>query len=78
MPRRVYWLLDGKRRAAEEGWAEPLRSAYDWVGDDVKTVYYGQLSNWDPSLPEHKWDNRGGLVTLAGDAAHPMTYRKCP
>lgn len=71
-----YWLQDGKRRAREEGWGEPLRSAYEWLGDDVKTVYYVQLSNWDPSLPEHKWNNHGGLVTLAGDAAHPMTYHR--
>lgn len=25
---------------------------------------------------EHQWDNRQGRVTLAGDAAHPMTFQR--
>ena len=35
-----------------------------------------KLNYWDPALPEHKCDNRGGLITLAGDAAHPMTFQR--
>ncbi|KAJ5700063.1 hypothetical protein N7536_003076 [Penicillium majusculum] len=27
-------------------------------------------------LLEHQWDNRQGRVTLAGDAAHPMTFQR--
>ena len=57
--------------------ADPIRSAYAWMPDDLDTVYYTPNANWDPSLPEHRWDNHAGLVTLVGDAAHPMTYRTC-
>jgi 2-polyprenyl-6-methoxyphenol hydroxylase-like FAD-dependent oxidoreductase len=57
-----------------EGFAEPFRSAFLWLKDD-QPVWYAPLTQWDPSLPEHIWDNHGGRVTLAGDAAHPMTFR---
>lgn len=33
--------------------------------------WYGRMSYW----PTKPWDNRGGRVTLAGDAAHAMTFR---
>lgn len=62
-------------KAMSRGFADPLRSAYEWLPDDLETVYWTANANWDPSLPEHAWDNHGGLATLAGDAAHPMTYR---
>jgi 2-polyprenyl-6-methoxyphenol hydroxylase-like FAD-dependent oxidoreductase len=39
-------------------------------------VWYSKLRNWNPSLPEHDWDNRDGRATLAGDAAHPMTFQR--
>jgi len=35
-------------------------------------VWHNRLSYW----PTKPWDSRNGLVTLAGDAAHPMTFRK--
>ncbi|KAH7032899.1 uncharacterized protein B0I36DRAFT_361646 [Microdochium trichocladiopsis] len=65
-------------------YGQPLRSAFDWLqermqdgqGDDSVGVFYGGVSNWDPSAEGHVWDNRGGLVTLVGDAAHPMTYHR--
>lgn len=68
------------RQAKEKSrcFAEPIRSAYEWMPDDLDTVYFTPNANWDPSLPEHRWDNHAGLVTLVGDAAHPMTYRTCP
>jgi hypothetical protein len=56
------------------GYTEPWKSAFQWVGDD-QPVWYFDLAVWDPSLPEHKWNTGNGRVTLAGDAAHPMTYR---
>ncbi|KAI1375253.1 FAD/NAD(P)-binding domain-containing protein [Hypoxylon crocopeplum] len=59
-----------------KAFAEPLRNCYEWMPDDLDKVYYGGNANWDPSLPEHEWDNHGGLVTLVGDAAHPMTYHR--
>jgi 2-polyprenyl-6-methoxyphenol hydroxylase-like FAD-dependent oxidoreductase len=54
--------------------ADPFKSAFAWLKDD-QSVWYAPLTQWDPSLPEHRWDNHGGRVTLAGDAAHPMTFR---
>jgi len=57
-----------------EQFADPFRSAFVWLKDD-HPVWYAPLTQWDPSLPEHRWDNHGGRVTLAGDAAHPMTFR---
>lgn len=54
--------------------ADPMKSAFEWLGDD-QLVWYSPLNHWDPSLPEHAWDNHAGRVTLAGDAAHPMTFR---
>ncbi|KAI1458415.1 FAD/NAD(P)-binding domain-containing protein [Annulohypoxylon moriforme] len=56
--------------------AEPLRTCYELVREETAKVYYVPNGNWDPSLPEHGWDNHGGRVTLAGDAAHPLTYHR--
>ncbi|KAI0166803.1 FAD/NAD(P)-binding domain-containing protein [Hypoxylon sp. FL1284] len=67
-------LQQGKQKS--RAFADPLRSCYDLTPDDHKGVYYLTMGNWDPSLPEHAWDNRGGLVTLLGDAAHPLTYNR--
>jgi 2-polyprenyl-6-methoxyphenol hydroxylase-like FAD-dependent oxidoreductase len=52
---------------------EPFRSAVAWMPDDTK-ITYDKMAYWVP-VP---WDNRNGRVTLAGDAAHPMTPRKLP
>lgn len=54
---------------------DPWRSVFEWMPDD-HPVWYGKLRNWDPSLPEHQWNNHRGRVTLAGDAAHPMTFQR--
>jgi 2-polyprenyl-6-methoxyphenol hydroxylase-like FAD-dependent oxidoreductase len=67
-------LAQAKARAKD--YADPLRSAHEWLPDHLETVYWTANANWDPSLEEHAWDNHGGLATLAGDAAHAMTYRK--
>lgn len=69
-------LQQAKERS--KAYADPLKSAYAWLPDDHEMVYWTRNMNWDPSLPEHSWDNHHGLVTLAGDAAHPMTYRRPP
>jgi 2-polyprenyl-6-methoxyphenol hydroxylase-like FAD-dependent oxidoreductase len=69
-------LQEAKQMVKDHGIGDPLKSVYEWVRDDTETVYYTKVANWDPSLPQHKWDNHDGLVTLAGDACHPMTYRK--
>lgn len=50
---------------------EPFRSALLSLPDDA-VIWCERLSQW----PTVEWDNKQGSVTLAGDAAHPMTYRK--
>ncbi|KAL9095212.1 MAG: hypothetical protein Q9165_002468 [Trypethelium subeluteriae] len=51
---------------------EPFRSAAAWVKEDT-WIHPDHLTHWPK--PE-KWDNHGGRITLAGDAAHPMApYR---
>lgn len=58
-----------KRRAA--GFHPTLRDAVDLISEE-NTPREIILQDW-PCLP---WDNRGGRVTLVGDAAHAMTmYR---
>ncbi len=59
------------------GYCEPWKSAFAWVPED-QPAWYFDLTVWDPSLEEHRWDTKNGRVTLAGDAAHPMTYRMLP
>lgn len=51
--------------------AEPFQSAYLALPSNV-TLWCDRLAEWR-TIP---WDNCKGRVTLAGDAAHPMTYRK--
>lgn len=51
--------------------AEPFRSALLSLPDDA-VIWSERLAQW----PTVAWDNKQGTVTLAGDAAHPMTYRK--
>ncbi|EKG16086.1 Monooxygenase FAD-binding protein [Macrophomina phaseolina MS6] len=65
----VVTLAGLKKRAATFG--EPFRSANLWIPDGTK-VYENRLSYWEPMA----WDNRDGRIVLAGDAAHPMTFRK--
>ncbi|KAI1096992.1 FAD/NAD(P)-binding domain-containing protein [Rostrohypoxylon terebratum] len=67
-------LQQGKEKSRE--FSDPLRRCYELISDDCEKVYYVTNGNWDPSLPEHDWDNRGGRATLVGDAAHPMTYHR--
>jgi 2-polyprenyl-6-methoxyphenol hydroxylase-like FAD-dependent oxidoreductase len=52
-------------RAKMENWGEPFQSVVAWLPDDV-VIKPDQLRIWHPK----PWDNRGGKVTLAGDAAH--------
>lgn len=64
-------LAGMKRRASN--FAEPFRTAilsvpYDTLVTEIK------LGDW-PCL---EWDNSGGRVTLAGDAAHAMTMCMFP
>lgn len=54
---------------------DPWKSALEWTPDDAPLWYLG-LTEWDPGLDGHRWDNHQGRVTLVGDAAHPMTYQR--
>ncbi|KAI9696061.1 MAG: hypothetical protein M1836_005892 [Candelina mexicana] len=60
------------------GFEEPFRSAFEWMRDEEEGtgVWYGKMNHWDPGEEGHGWDNRMGRVTLAGDAAHPMTFQR--
>ena len=54
-----------------KSFAEPFRSAHAWIPDGTP-VYGNRVTYWDP-IP---WANHRGKISLAGDAAHPMTFRK--
>jgi hypothetical protein len=60
-------------KAKATTFAEPFRSANLWIPEGTP-IYENKLSYWNP-IP---WDDRNGRITLAGDAAHPMTFRKLP
>ncbi|KAL8939847.1 MAG: hypothetical protein Q9216_003135 [Gyalolechia sp. 2 TL-2023] len=64
-----------QKQLAKE-YADPFKSAFEWLADDSATAWYGKMQHWDPGDPDHRWDNKGGRVTLAGDAAHPMTFQR--
>lgn len=64
-------------RDLSKRYTQPWKSAFEWLPVD-QAVWYVGLTVWDPSEQRRSWDNRNGRVTLAGDAAHPMTYRKFP
>ena len=58
-------------RAHMEGWADPYKSVVEWLSDDI-AIGADQLRIWHPK----EWDNKGGRATLAGDAAHSMTFHR--
>lgn len=55
--------------------SDPVKSACDWLTDDQQVWYMG-LSDFDPGASHHLWDNHDGRATMAGDAAHAMTYQR--
>ena len=69
-------LAQARALAADAPYADPWRSAYAWIDTDDLPVWYMAMTDWDPAAPDHGWDSRGGRVTLAGDAAHTMTYQR--
>lgn len=58
-----------------KGFCDPWKSAYEWTTSEAKAYYLG-MADWDPGLEGHRWDNHDGLVTLIGDAVHPMTFQR--
>ena len=64
--------LEGLKEKAQT-FCEPFKSANLWIPEGTQ-LFPNFLSYWQP-IP---WDNRNGRITLVGDAAHPMTFRKSP
>lgn len=55
-----------------EPFCEPFRSASLWLPDDTY-IPNDSIKHWETPVA---WDNHGGRITLAGDAAHAMSpYR---
>ncbi|KAK5654256.1 hypothetical protein OQA88_7431 [Cercophora sp. LCS_1] len=55
-----------KEATSLELFKDPFFSAIQWISEDSNPVFLRQLWYW-PTIP---WDNKGGRVTLVGDAAH--------
>lgn len=62
-----------KAHVERDGWAEPYKSLIEWIPADT-VVGKDHLKIWK-TVP---WENEHGRVTLAGDAAHAMTFREFP
>jgi 2-polyprenyl-6-methoxyphenol hydroxylase-like FAD-dependent oxidoreductase len=54
-------------RATTQSLAAPFQQFVDWSPDGSE-CYIDEMRTWVP----RGFDNRGGRVTVAGDAAHPM------
>lgn len=48
--------------------AEPWKSSILWIPEDTEIPPPSNVAYW----PTVEWDNKNGLITLAGDAAHPL------
>ncbi|KAH6637974.1 hypothetical protein C7974DRAFT_390624 [Boeremia exigua] len=64
-----------QQKELASSFCDPWKSALEWTPDDATAWYLG-LTYWDPGAEGRRWDGRGGLVTLVGDACHPMTYQR--
>ncbi|KAL6159236.1 hypothetical protein ACJBU6_03319 [Exserohilum turcicum] len=60
-----------KAHVQRDGWAEPYKSAIEWIPEDTN-VLRDQLKIWK-TVP---WNNQDGRITLCGDAAHAMTFHR--
>ncbi len=66
-------LLLDRIRAICAPLADPFGAMVQAIPRGIKTWYSRRLKYW----PTRPWDGRSGRVTLAGDAAHAMTFREC-
>ncbi|KAF2682865.1 hypothetical protein K458DRAFT_56621 [Lentithecium fluviatile CBS 122367] len=64
-----------QQKELSKSFCDPWKSAFEWCPDDAP-CYYASLTDWDPGLEGHRWDNHNGLITMVGDAVHPMTYQR--
>ncbi|KAL2012921.1 hypothetical protein VTN00DRAFT_446 [Thermoascus crustaceus] len=62
-------LEDLRQRASI--FEDPFRKVLLSIPPDTR-LWHNRLSQW----PTQPWDNRNATVTLAGDAAHPMTFHR--
>lgn len=73
------WLDDGKEhfggaegleelREIAQSMAEPWKSSILWIPQETEIPPPSNVAYW----PTVEWDNKNGLITLAGDAAHPL------
>ncbi|KAL2130378.1 hypothetical protein VTI74DRAFT_6540 [Chaetomium olivicolor] len=65
-------LLLERVRGLTKSLAYPFDATYRDIPRGTRTWYSARLGYW----PTKPWDNRGGRVTLAGDAAHVQTYHR--
>lgn len=68
------YITHQKRLARE--FCDPIKAIYEAMPDISTTAWYTKLQHWDPQALGHQWDNHGGRITLAGDAAHPMSFQR--
>ncbi len=64
------------QKSLAKQFVDPFRSVFKSMPDDTQTAWYGKLQHWDPMAPGYRSENQSGRVTLAGDAAHPMTFQR--
>lgn len=57
-------------KSLADDFAEPRRSALKWMPEDQE-IPNDSIKVWVPT----QWDNHGGRITLAGDAAHAISFR---
>ncbi|KAK3296637.1 uncharacterized protein B0H64DRAFT_415985 [Chaetomium fimeti] len=67
---RVF-LLE-KVEALTKSLVYPFNAMVQDVPPETRSWYSSQMTYW----PTRPWDNRGGRVTVAGDAAHAMTFHR--
>ncbi|KAF2097816.1 FAD/NAD(P)-binding domain-containing protein [Rhizodiscina lignyota] len=67
------WLAEGRKRASM--CCDPWPIDFGSLADD-HPMWHIFMSDWDPSAEGCKWDTHDGRVTLAGDAAHSITFQR--
>lgn len=64
-----------RQKVADYGWADIYAKPLSWVPDDTRVrIIPGGLRVWAPR--DAPWNNMSGRATLAGDAAHAMTFHR--
>ncbi|KAF1986212.1 FAD/NAD(P)-binding domain-containing protein [Aulographum hederae CBS 113979] len=75
------WTNEQRMKQVKEksrDFADPWKSAFEWIPDN-HPCWYHDMSDWDPARAisdEYPADKHGGKATIAGDAAHTMTYQR--